>query len=171
MVEFAGGDVPFPDSLVGGFDGHLVALAAFGERFQFNPAFGHVTDDLYDCGDLAVFVREGRCRRPHEQPAPLAEERERQFHHDAVFSLLKKTVPRGRDDGRVAQQVAQNGDALTVERQGIFVVALAYHVGRGDAREFFHGPVPCHQPSCGIDHERGIGVEVDDVGQVAACLA
>ena len=71
---------------------------------------------------------------------------------------------------RFEHQVDQDRPSLTVEGDGVFVIALAQHLFRRDPRHLLDGPVPGDDVTFSVNHQRRIGQEVDDVSQPALRL-
>ncbi len=59
-------------------------------------------------------------------------------------------------------EIYQNRSSLTIEGEGVFVVAFAEHFFGIDARHFFNGPVPGDNLSTLINDERRVRQELDD---------
>ncbi len=63
------------------------------------------------------------------------------------------------------RQIDERRTANAVERQGIFMIALAEHFLRADSGHPFHGFVPCCYHTAAIDGEGCVRQKLDDVGQ------
>ena len=60
-------------------------------------------------------------------------------------------------------QVNNDGPALAIHRDRIFIIPFSQHFCGTDASHLFNGTIPGYHHTMDIDRKRGIGQEVDDV--------
>ncbi|KAF5057498.1 hypothetical protein DSECCO2_356140 [anaerobic digester metagenome] len=135
-------------------------------RGQFRPlAFGDVADGLDGADDVPLAVEEGSGLGPDEGPPAAIQPRDMYFRGQplgrAPFVLVHGIVPAG----VLADEVQEDGAGLTVEGDCVRVLGFAEDPLLGQARHGLDGPVPGDDAVLRIDHQCGVGQELDDVVQ------
>jgi len=156
--------------LVGPGDGHFELAIGLDNLIQSLFALGNVPYGLDGTDDSASGVVKLCGSTIEMSPTASVELRNKDispknitFAHDLVILLLDRLL-------RHEDEIDQNRLTLTIEGDGVFIVAFAEHLSLGNTGHFLDSLVPGEHLPLAVDHQGCIGQELDHIVQALVRL-